>query len=69
MTCPFKENHSLRQLPCHWVNHPQDPNVRVCDICRNYYDMRYVNFFSPGSLTFVLILLTTAIFVISVGLR
>ena len=67
MTCPFRENHSLRQLPCHWVTHSKNSNIRVCDVCRNHYDMRYVAVCSPGFLAFVLLVLATAIFVISVS--
>jgi hypothetical protein len=39
MSCPYENNPSLKQLPCNWVEHPQNPDLRVCDTCRNYYNI------------------------------
>ena len=39
MSCPYENNTSLQQLPCHWVEHPHNPDLRVCDTCRDYYNI------------------------------
>jgi hypothetical protein len=40
--CPYANNPSLHNLPCHWMNHPHKPNIRLCDVCQRHYDVRNV---------------------------
>jgi hypothetical protein len=39
MSCPYEKNSNLKQLPCHWVQHPNNPALRVCDVCRASYNL------------------------------
>lgn len=37
MTCPFKDNHRLKKMPCSWHTAPGHPNVRICETCGEHY--------------------------------
>ncbi len=37
--CPYQNNNNLKKLPCSWNPHPQDPNIRICDVCQKYYEV------------------------------
>jgi hypothetical protein len=43
MSCPYENHTSLKQLPCHWVEHPYNPELRICDICRQSYDVNDID--------------------------
>ncbi len=53
MECPYKNNHSLQKMPCHWISHPDDKYIRICDNCQNHYDLRDFRKFSEPGLTFI----------------
>ena len=37
MTCPFKDNQSLKKMPCSWYTPDGYPNFRICDVCQRNY--------------------------------
>ncbi len=43
MSCPYENNPNIKQLPCHWVEHPHNPDLRICDICRSSYNINQIN--------------------------
>jgi hypothetical protein len=53
MPCPYENNTSLKQLPCHWVEHPYNPELRICDICRQSYDVNDIDRTYPKWLEFL----------------
>jgi hypothetical protein len=53
MSCPYENHTSLKQLPCHWVEHPHNPDLRVCDTCRDYYNINKIEEKSPKWLEFL----------------
>ena len=50
MSCPYANNTNLKQFPCHWVEHPHNPDLRVCDTCRSYYNINDIDKKSPSLL-------------------
>lgn len=57
MECPYKNHQSLQKMPCHWISHPEDTNIRICDTCQNHYDLRDFRKFSDQGLTFVAVVI------------
>jgi hypothetical protein len=33
MACPYQDNPNIQQLPCHFIPHPEKPNLYFCNAC------------------------------------
>lgn len=61
--CPYQDNPNLKKLPCSWNPHPQNPNIRICDVCQRYYQVdELVNPFQ-GVLSWIVLAMILLLFV------
>lgn len=60
--CPYKDSQNLQALPCSWHAHPQDQNIRICDVCQNYYRIDEIVNPSHGLLSFIILAIVAMIF-------
>jgi hypothetical protein len=61
--CPYQDNPNLKKLPCSWNPHPQNPNIRICDVCQRYYQVdELINPFQ-GVLSWIVLAIILLLFV------
>ncbi|MCC3574259.1 MAG: hypothetical protein JGK30_20465 [Microcoleus sp. PH2017_40_RAT_O_B] len=66
-TCPYKDNSSLKKLPCNWHSHPENSNIRLCD-CGNFYKIDELVEPFQGSQSFFVVL-TIVILILGQAVR
>ena len=61
--CPYQDNPNLKKLPCSWNPHPQNSNIRICDVCQRYYQVdELINPFQ-GVLSWIVLAIILLLFV------